>query len=190
MKNIFLFAILLCVCTSNCYSQNWLWAKSGKQTAGAGFDECNSVSADASGNVFITGTFFSPTLTFGSITLTNVNPSGSTSDVFIAKYDANGNVLWAKSVGGEGDVCNSISADASGNVFITGWFSCSSITFGSTTLTNTGGEDLFIAKYDAIGNVLWAKNAGGNSFFQHGYSVSADANGNVFVTGVFDSTTL
>src|ERR1019366_7986565 len=197
MKNIFLFAIILFSYVSNCYSQNWLWARNGKSSGntGEGGDKVNSVSTDVSGNVFVTGTFRSPTLTFGSPTLTKADSTNKcwwcSTNVSIAKYDMNGNVLWAKSAGGAGDdEGHSISADANGNVVITGWFSSPTITFGSTTLiNNTQSDDIFIAKYDANGNVLWAKSAGGTNW-DDGYSVATDVSGNVFITGVFWDSSL
>ncbi len=159
---------------------NVLWAKSA---TGAGGDQGYSVSADASGNVFVTGVFWSPTITFDSYTLTNAGNS----NVFIAKYDPNGNVLWVKSAGGTSqDGALSVSVDPSGNAFITGEFFSPTITFGTTTLTNSGTISAFIAKYSPNGIVLWAKSptaTGGD----YGNSVSADANGNVFVTGWFAS---
>ena len=162
---------------------NVLWAKSA---GGASDDRGFSVSADAGGNVFVTGCFQSPTIPFGFTTLTNAGAY----DVFIAKYDANGNVLWAKSVGGANDDFGiSLSTDAGGNTFITGWFDSPTITFGSTTLTNVGSRNIFLSKYDAAGNVLWAKSAGGTDS-DYGWSVSADAGGNVFVTGYFTSPTI
>ena len=164
-------------------SGNILWAKSA---GGIGDDEAYSVSADAGGNVFVTGYFNNPTITFGSVTLTNAGFS----DVFIAKYDATGNILWVKSAGGTGGEAGlSLSSDASGNVFVTGYFNSPTITFGSTSLTNVGSNDLFIAKYDSSGNVLWAKSGGGIGL-DIAYSVCADAAGDVFVTGGFDSPIL
>src|ERR1035437_3279293 len=128
-----LFAICISY-TSSCNSQNWLWAKSA---AGTNADYGMSVSAGVHGNVFVTGTFFSPTITFGSDTLTNAGGTGNTEDVFIAKYDASGNVLWAKSAGGtDWDEGLSVSADAHGNVFVTGTFFSPTLTFGFSLLTN------------------------------------------------------
>jgi len=185
----FLISVLMPVLSK---SQNWIWAKGIK---GSGTDQGYSICTDAGGNVFVTGTYQSPTLTFGSTVLTN---SGH-SNLFIAKYDAIGNVLWAKTVGGPYDDYGlSVSADAAGNVFVTGSFSSPSITFGSTILINTIGDKagMFLAKYDANGNVLWAKRAGGDGQ-QLGTAVCTDAAGNVFVTGTceansitFGSTTL
>ncbi len=158
---------------------NVLWAKSA---GGPGYDKANGIATDPKGNVYITGGFESQFISFGSITLTN---SGD-GDIFIAKYDANGNVLWAKSAGGPGyDKANGIATDPKGNVYITGSFISPSITFGSTTLYNVGREDIFIAKYDANGNLLWAKSAGGE-FVDWGSDVAIDPSGNVYVVGAFD----
>src|SRR5688572_21665726 len=79
---------------------------------------------------------------------------------------------WAKSVGGANeDYGQSTSTDASGNVYVTGRFWSSSLVFGSDTLINEGGYDIFVVKYSASGNVLWAKRAGGTSI-DAGQSIS------------------
>jgi len=180
---LFLIAIVLFVFTSNCYSQNWLWAKCENSIGNC---KGNSVCTDADGNVFITGGFsFCSTIAFGSITLTNTNVVSY--DVFIAKYDAGGNVLWAKSAGGGSlDIGYSIAVDPNGNVFVTGVFESSTITFGAITLVNANANvpTIFIVKYDTNGNVLWAKSAGGTEEAVAN-SISTDAGGNIYVTGVF-----
>jgi hypothetical protein len=127
-------------------SGNVKWAK---RAGGENYDWALGIAVDPAGNVMMSGYFFSPTIPFGTTTLTNLNPMYS--DFFLAKYDENGNILWAKSAGGDGfDDANAIAADASGNVCITGWFR-DVCTFGSTTLTNAPGSffgsDLFIARY-------------------------------------------
>jgi hypothetical protein len=178
-------------------SGNVLWAKGALTLA-------NSTAADALGNVYVVGSFYSLTLTLGSFTLTNTDTSGFFADIYIVKYDASGNVLWAKSIGSTGqDEIASIATDPMGNVFVTGSFGYTpSITIGSYTLTNATnnngwGYDIFVAKYDASGNVIWAQGAGGAGSSDYVLGVSSDASGNVFITGryytpsiTFGSTTL
>ena len=161
---------------------NVLWAKSA---GGISFDEGNSVSADANGNVLVTGAFFNPTITFGSITLTNTG--GYHQNVFIVKYDASGNVLWAKCTAATADAVGySVITDPDGNVFVTGRGAM--LSFDSITLANTG---MFVAKYDVNGNILWAKRATGTGVsYNRGYSISSDEDGNVFVTGSFSSSAI
>ena len=167
---------------------NVLWANS---SGGAFGNRGYCVATDANGNVFVTGYFYNPTISFGSFTLTNADNSGNTNDIFIVKYDSSGTVLWAKSAGGFSyDIGYSVSADVNGNVLMTGYFDSPTITFGTFTLINadnTGNSaDFFIVKYDTNGNVLWAKRAGGTST-DEGFSVATDANGNAIVTGSFAS---
>ena len=186
-KLIFLFTIIGSLCiisrTSDAQSPEWSWATSA---GGTDYDFGFSLALDASGNAYVTGYFYSPTITFGSYTLTNVGVT----DAFLVKYDANGNVLWATSAGGTDDDCGRFLAlDASGNVYVIGYFFSSTITFGSYTLTNVGLSDVFLVKYDANGNVLWATSAGGTDT-DESCSLALDASGNAYVTGNFSSPTI
>ncbi|HXB42362.1 MAG TPA: T9SS type A sorting domain-containing protein [Bacteroidia bacterium] len=169
---------------------NWLWAKAGTITNGNA--EGMSNATDNFGNVYITGFFQDSVITFGNFTLVNNNTSGNTCDIFIVKYDANGNVIWAKSAGGtSADDCYSICTDASCNFFITGSFESLTCTFGGITInrSSTSVGDVFIAKYDSSGNALWAKSSTGNSY-DIGSSVSTDVFGNALITGRFGSSAI
>lgn len=164
-------------------SGNALWAKSA---GGIYNDYGHSVVTDINGNVIVTGTYSSPSITFETDTFTNAGYS----DIFIAKYDTSGNLLWAKSEGGtNGESGNSIATDANGNMIVTGYFSSSSLIFGSTVLTSAGNSDIFIVKYDASGNAQWAKSAGG-IYNESSNCVTTDDNGNLIVTGSFGSSTI
>jgi hypothetical protein len=169
---------------------NWAWAKSaGEYTIAT--NSRSSIATDSNGNIFAVGGFDSLSLTLGTFTLANVGVSNS-SDIFIAKYDATGNVLWLKGAGGiSTDYATGIDIDASGNILVLGEFKSPSITFGTTTLINSGSttNDLFIVKYDINGNVVWAKSAGGSDD-ENGLGISTDLNDNIFITGDFSSASL
>jgi len=160
-----------------------LWSK---RFGGYVIDEGHSISVDSDSNIYIIGNFYSSTIDFGGGTLTNAGYQ----DIFLAKFDSNGNHLWSKSFGGSSyDYGQSVSVDSSGNVYITGWFESSTIDFGGGTLTNAGGWDIFLAKFDSNGNHLWSKRFGGSSD-DLGSSVSVDSSGNVYITGWFWSSTI
>jgi len=136
---------------------------------------------DVSGNVYVAG-LFNGTVDFGAGGLI----SAGAADVFLAKYDANGNYIWARRFGSIGqDIAYGVATDASGNVFMTGAFS-NSVNFGGATLTAVGGYDIFLAKYDAAGNHQWSKSFGGN-LAEIGSSVTVDGSGNVIITGQLSS---
>lgn len=169
------------------------WARSA---SGTGLDNGEKVAVDGSGNVYVTGYFRSSTLSFGSIILTKEPGNSSSSAVFLAKYDPSGNVIWAISAGGnEEDVSNGVATDANGNVCITGGFMSDSITFGATTLYNATtnlAEDVFVAKFDPDGDLLWARSGAGTGGTARdvGNAIAVDGNGNVYACGYFRSQSL
>jgi hypothetical protein len=162
-----------------------LWAKSA---GGTDADIATSVAVDKLGNVYVSGYFKSPTISFGPTSLTNAG--GNTYDLFIVKYNSNGEVVWAKSSGGTGDDrAYGIAVDYLGNCFITGYFVSSTITFGSTTLTNSGALDVYLVKYNSNGTVQWAKSASGSGY-DYAYGLAIDKFGNSFVVGDFNGNTI
>ncbi|MFO0357571.1 MAG: SBBP repeat-containing protein [Sphingobacteriaceae bacterium] len=190
IKKIFtLISFIFLINNSNVNAQTplWQWARGAGYT---GADQALATAIDASGNVYTIGWYTSANITFGSITLTN--PGVATSDVFVTKHDAAGNAVWAKTFGGsDGEIGNSIAVDASGNVYITGWYTSTTVAMGTSTLTNTsaGSSDIFLAKLSSAGNVLWAKNIGGTSADRCN-GITLDASGNIFATGCFMSATV
>src|SRR4051812_42014328 len=161
MKTKYPLSFLILICCTSLFAQapNWQWTRTDMAGGNYG-NEGFCVATDLNGNVFVTGWIQSPVVSFGPFSLNNTSVGHS--DIFLTKYDANGNVLWAKSAGGtENDRAYSVATDAAGNVFIAGCFYSPAIIFGADTLVNSStDDDIFLAKYDANGNVLWARRAG------------------------------
>ncbi len=155
-------------------------AKPWTRSAGGSLDDYGTaVAVDGSGNVVVTGQFQGDA-TFGGTTLT----SAGLNDIFVAKYDAGGKLLWARSAGGSGnDAGAGIAVDGSGNVVVVGYF-VGDATFGATTLTSAGLGDVFVAQYDAAGTLQWVHSAGGVGS-DLAYAVAAAGSGDVVVTGTF-----
>jgi hypothetical protein len=166
------------------------WAKAiGKSSPTGGDVGVVDIAFDASGNRYVAGSFEGQADVDPGPARVNLQSNGA-NDMFFAKFDVSGNLIWAKGIGGiGGDFLNSIAIDASGNIIITGVFS-NSVDFdagaGATSLSSSGDIDIFFAKYDPSGNFLWAKQLGGigedNSF-----SVGLDAAGNIYLTGVYSA---
>jgi hypothetical protein len=156
---------------------NVLWIRSSN-----GYGQGSSVSCDNVGNVYLTGSFNSPTISFGTFTLTNNTGNFS---AFLVKYDPNGTVLWAQRAIGL-SVSSSVNSDINGNSYIAGYFTGTNVVFGSNTVTSTGYSSIFIAKYDPNGNALWAQTASGPEY-AGAASTKVDSYGNVYVVGNFST---
>ncbi len=159
-----------------------------RTAGGNNYEAVQSLATDASGNVYVAGTFYGAAQ-FGSVTLvsqTRLDP------MFVTKLDSNGNFLWAVASGGSGNsFCSSMTMDSAGNMYVMGGFHVGTAVFGSTTLTNEHYYcDLFLTKLNNQGQFLWAKQIsdetpgveGGNAV--SGYSLLADS-GSVYLAGVF-----
>ncbi|MDP8202336.1 MAG: hypothetical protein P9M11_09410 [Candidatus Tenebribacter burtonii] len=158
---------------------DWQWAT---RAGGIYEDNGNAIAIDCYGNSYSTGLFKS-TADFGSYSLT----SSGISDIYVAKMDANGNWIWAVKAGGSGnDGSRAITLDNNGNSCITGHFT-SIATFGAYSLTSDSDYDIFVAKADSLGNWLWAIQASGTGV-ENGYEITADENGNCYLTGYFTGT--
>ena len=157
-----------------------LWAKSA---GGFQDDKAQAVTCDNSGNVYIAG-YFNDTAWFGS---TMILGNIGSNDMFVAKYDKDGNFLWAQQAGSAGrDEAKGIKCDAAGNVYVCGMYS-NGCTFGNQTLTSTPGYfDTFLAKYSSAGVLQWVKTAGGD-YDDVAWSLTMDNAGKIYVTGEFNA---
>lgn len=160
-----------------------------KTYGGNSFDIGQAVHRDAN-NIYITG-IFTETVGFdtqsGNVTLI----SNGQTDVFFAKLDTTGNLLWVKQIGGaSNDDGISIITDSSGNIFVLGDF-LGTVDFdpsaNSTTLFS-GSGNMFIAKYDSNGNFLWVTDMPGSSLSVESMSMDKDSSDNLYVTGNFRGT--
>jgi hypothetical protein len=144
-------------------------------------DEGRGAGVDAAGNCYITGNF-KGVATFGSQTL----GTGSMREIYVVKYDPNGNVLWARcpSGGMSNNYSKAITVDGAGNSWITGYLGGGSNTFGAFTINGPGG---FVVKYDPNGNVVFATKLGVNGAIDLN-GITHDNSGNSFATGYLQTS--
>jgi len=138
----------------------------------------DAVASDGAGNVFLVGRYY---------TAVDLGLTNSGGGFYAAEFNANGNLLWAKSLS---PVSGSLTQPLAlvplpdQNFLVGGWFTTSTATFDAVTVTNISDWSFFLVKYDAGRNVVWAKAAGlttplaGLTFAFHG-----DAGGNIYVLG-------
>lgn len=155
-----------------------------------GNDEGMDIARDKQGNILVTG-FFMGTVDFDPGSgVTDLTSAGSY-DAFVAKYDHDHKLLWAKRMGGtDTDFAHALALDAAGNAVVTGNFrGTGDFDPGAATfpLTSAGVDDSFVCKLDGNGNFLWAKRLGGTG--NHAArGIAVDASGNVLSIGEFTGT--
>ncbi len=164
-----------------------IWAKG---IGGGNFEHGRSILLDGDGNIFVAGDFnglvdFDPGIGF------NFRDVKGDFDIFLAKYDPQGNFIWAKGFGGIGtETCHDLAMDASGNLYLTGIFQGTADfdpNGGVSNLTSAGSFDSFIVKVDGSGNYLWAKSiesTNTNSINE----IVVDFSGNINMVGYFQGT--
>lgn len=95
---------------------------------------------------------------------------------------------WAVRGGGTGrDTSHAIALDALENSYITGEFE-GTATFGSFTLSSVGQSDVFVAKYNGAGGVLWARKGAGADWYDESYDIAIDGSENSYITGCYFGT--
>jgi hypothetical protein len=133
-----------------------IWAKT---YGGTNEDRASSVQRTSDGGYIVAGATWS----FGE----------GSSDIFLIKTDANGNVQWAKTYGGTSwDEASSVQQTSDGGYIVA----------GQTWSFGEGGRDIFLIKTDADGNIQWAKTYGG-TYDDYAYSVQQTSDGGYIVAG-------
>ena len=165
------------------------WAK---QAGGISGDTPWGIATFPNGSCVVAG-LISDVTTFGpgEINETTITTTGE-ADAFVARYNTNGTLVWAKHAGGiMRDVARDVAAFPDGSCVVTGRFYDTS-TFGlgefvETQLTSEDGADIFVASYKSNGKLRWAVQAGGLSSEQ-GEALAIFDNGSFIVTGPFQDT--
>ena len=151
-----------------------------------------STITDPDGNLYIAGSF-SGSLTFPTSPSPTTLYSAGDADIFIAKYDPAGNVIWVKRAGGpKNDVAYTIKCDGNGNLFIAGHY-VENAGFGSINLSNTisNSYNVFVAKCSAsTGDFIWASDGkGSDGNYRGALDLALDNSGDVYITGQIGGAT-
>ncbi len=161
----------------------WQWVRTNGGLDGY---RDNRITTDNENNIYVAGGF-TETKSFGDSLIT----SRGGSDVYVAKYDNQGNFIYVTTAGSPlDDRANDIAFDGLNHMYITGEFKAHAA-FGKDTLNNNGNDDdrdIYVARMDKNGRFEWAKKAGSNSGGDRGNGIVVNGIGNVFVTGQYKDT--
>lgn len=183
MKRFLALVISVFLSGLSCAAQtpSWLWASSA--TSFGGGMEVKGMGSDAAGNTYTSGYVYER-IQFGSLPRLH-------GTMFLVKHDPQGKPVWSY---GADCMPYGFASDSVGNSYVTGFF-MDTLTLGNNTLICQGKKDIFVAKFDSAGNVVWANRAGGIGnhplmppmppiIEDEGYSLGIDVAGNCYVGGM------
>lgn len=151
------------------------WVAAG---GGSRNDKTRAVTFDREGNAFLAGET-TDAGTFGDVKRTGHGGM----DFFLAKVSKEGRFLWVRSLGGSMvDRGYGVATDATGHAYVTGHYQSTDAQANGRTLPNAGDYDIFVAKYDPSGTLLWVSTAGGKGY-DYGHGIAVDPQGDIIVTG-------
>ena len=151
------------------------------------------ITVDKDNNVYVASELRLPTDFDPGPGVVLLSPIGGW-DAFVAKYDANGNLVWAKQFGGPGDTVprsDVLDVDDDNNVVVCGNFN-RTVDFdpgpGIYNLTSSAHIQAFVVKLNSNGDFIWAKQYGNSPVIYLGSSIAdvkCDHQGNIYMTGNF-----
>jgi hypothetical protein len=166
-----------------------LWAR---RIGGTGFQVCNSVTTDSSGNIVVTGYFGSGGTTIyaanGTTAVFTLGIANASADLFLVKYDSSGTPLWVAMMTSSGqDNVISVTTDSSGNIIVFGSCQTSPMSIGAANGSFPFQSDNgnFLVKYNSSGTPLWCVRI--PPVVSIIGSVTTDSSGNIIVTGAYSA---
>lgn len=155
-------------------------------------DNLQGIKVSARGHLYIYG-IFQETLDFDLDTSVYEMASAGSGDAFMAKYDLDGGIIWAKSFKGPSTLGTyGLDVDENDNIYVTGFHiglaNFNTDSSGTDTFTSKSFHDMFVAKLNDSGKLVWVHSYGSaqGQFVRHaGNSISYDGMGGVWVCGKF-----
>ena len=196
MKCSLLLAIFLLSNTLAAFSQvpTHLWSNNIANSIDK--SEVVATAVNAQGDVYVAGRIATSADFDPSSNIVNVSASNPLGELYIAKYDKDGNYVWAYPFGQGNVSISDIKLDSNGNICLAGFFT-TTVDFDIYPFSNyvlsaggIGSGETYIAKYDSNGSLLWVERvenvsptAGNGIFF---YDVNS--NDDILVSGTFSET--
>jgi hypothetical protein len=138
------------------------------------------VAVTSQGNLIVAG-FFEDSVNFGD----GPRNAAGGRDAFVGRYNAAGDLRWAKTFGGPGnDQADALAVDQDGNIHVSDHFA-QQIDFGAGPVNSSGDDDAYVISVDSAGALRWAVTFGGMGQ-DRATDLALDGNGNLVVVGRFE----
>lgn len=162
-------------------SRKVLWARAGGNQFN---DYLTGLAIDTVGNLYIAGAIEPLSATFNQLQLQPFKTGNLSSNIFIVRYGDSGDIQWGKIIGAYGSATSngsslepgSLAVHRSGHVYLTGTYcNCTARLHDGSLLANSNSDcNLFLAKYNAAGNVIGKRQAGGGGD-EYSHAVTVDS---------------
>lgn len=156
---------------------------------GSSNDVGNGIAIDQSGNIIVTGQTSSSNLPVANAFQSSPLPNDNCTNAFVTKLNPTGppSYVFSTYLGGtQCDSANSVAADISGNVYVTGTTSSSDFPTANAFQPSLGaqfGNDAFVTKLTPAGAMVYSTYLGGSNGAEIGFGIAADSSGNAYITG-------
>jgi uncharacterized delta-60 repeat protein len=160
-------------------------------------DTARGVAARSDGRVVVTGRHGDGAVFGAGESNETVLAAANYGDLFVACFESHGPLSWVRRAtaynsDSDADIGRAVAALEDDGVLVTGWFAGSAEFEGGTapdaTLSATLGQDAFVARYDAEGALVWARQIGGVGLENRGYGVAPAPDDTLLVAGWFWDT--
>lgn len=140
-----------------------------------------AITTDSAGNTYVTG---------GRYIASAASPGSPTTDVFVTKLNATGNIVFTTTFGGkESDQGNAIALDPAGNIWVGGLTSSTNFPLHDASQTELGsGESGFLVELAPDGTVIYSSYFGGLLGISSVNGIAVDQTGNLYLTGLTEAT--
>ena len=155
-------------------------------------DSARGIASDRQGGVFVVGSF-AKSMKHGKAALEIAagsdldRPHHARTDGYLARYDPDGEALWARSIGGTGaDTLFDVASDSAGNAYVVGTIQgeVDVDRDGSIDVRAAGESSVLLASYDAEGNLRWARASAGAGT-ERGHGIALGPQGEIYIAGMF-----
>lgn len=171
---------------------------------GTDYDDLRKIALGPDGSIYVAGSTNSADNIASATGFQQIYKGGSNfsgSDAFLARFSADGTLIWSTYYGGENsDIATGLTLSPDGSIYLSGWTASDTgmVTAGAYQTSRASAwagpdrYDGFIAKFDSSGNRLWATYVGGTSdgFINNPMDITTDPTGNIFLALTTESTDL
>ena len=173
----------------------FMWGRriGGAEVSGRN-EQGQAVATDpTTGDIVFTG-IVTPDALVGDLTSSEPIPTNGGRDMFLVRFNPQGNILWHKSIGSTADWEAGINTifDKKGNIYALGYKAAGpiNIELGDGTTEVIGDNRLMLIKFNGEGKAIWSKGFGSSGGSQESYGLVVDEANNVYISGVVNGGTL